>query len=118
MLIDPYTAESNPIAVAIGIGPNTFAVIQGAYPGLEKDVGAIETIYHVGTPSILQIEICYVTQSFNFSETIFIDTTNSATFWGDILNWLYSINRYGITYNSTFDEYLLNEPNAYCVFTD
>ena len=64
--------------------------------------GDIETVFAVGTPGIATISISYSTVAYPMTtETIHVDTTSSASFWADILGWLYANNLSDIRYNAT-----------------
>lgn len=118
MKIDPYKfgGAGPAIAVAFGLYSTNFATVAAAYAGLNKDASYIENQCGVNTKVSFPIQIAYVNAGQSFGETIYVDTTNSTTFWADILNWLYSLNVYGITFDVGSNKWGVDQPSTYIVF--
>lgn len=85
--------------------------LEANYPGDTQDSSTIETDFGVGAPGIQEVIITYGNTIEFLSESIFIDTTSSTTFWNDIIGWLFLNNFYDITYNAGTDTWLINDPS-------
>lgn len=118
MKVDSFAIKNNlvEIDVAFGLYSTDLGTVAAAYPSLNKDATYIETQCGVGTKVSFPIEIAYVNAGQSFGETIYVDTTSSASFWADILNWLYSLNVYGITFNAGSNKWSIDETSTYIVF--
>lgn len=90
-VIDP-----TPKVVAQMTTPSNGADILAGYAGAEKDYTIIEAGNGVPTVAPKSVTITLYKQALFVQETILVDTTDSATFWADIQNWLFAYNSFDI----------------------
>lgn len=92
------------------------ASIVSAYNTTYTDISTIETYFGVGTAGIATVEGSYTRNGSYLRETFYADKTSSASFWADIIGWLYLNNFYGATYDSGLDKYLINDSQNHAYF--
>lgn len=88
-LITSYPQPYLKFVYATSLQPtNSSEIINRYHDSVVTDVD-IETLFGVGTPASIGVTCSYTKDSFFISESIFVDKTNSTTFWNDIKGWLY-----------------------------
>ena len=89
----------------------TYSNAEAVYSTLSSTNSNIITKYSIGTPAIATVKITLSTAEETIIETIYVDTTDSETFFNDIKNWVYSKNgpdlilegnKYKIIQNNTY----------------
>lgn len=100
----------------IGADTSTALGVQAAYiGGSNSNVSVIEADMGVGAfAGSVKVEIAYVNAGTFLVENIFCDTTNSNTFWNDIVGWLWMNNFFdaentGLEY-APLTLYKINDP--------
>lgn len=77
----------------------------------DTDIADIDTNYGIPVVGMTTVDITYANFDTYLRETINVDTTNSATFWEDIRNWLLLNNFFDISISA--GKYLINDPDNY-----
>ena len=99
-------------SVDVNSGPELIVEYSGATTGVTGTTNAsvIEVDYFVGLiPTGATIVITYTRGSAFLKETIYVDITNSSTFWADINGWLYANNISPISFDSGLNQWAITD---------